>query len=369
MLKNDLSKIILRKTSKISIVFLLNIFLIFILSLSTIYSATLNKKGLFFVKEIVWFTIALVVFIIVAFINYKKYSKYSNYIYVFNVLMLISVFILGTKRLGARRWIDLGPVSVQPSEFAKLLLILTFSSYLVKNFSDKYMGFRSMFISFVYIFPIFLLIAAQPDLGTSLVIILIYGVLIFLNKLEWKCILSVLSSVIIFIPFAYKFLLKDYQRGRVDTFLNPESDALGSGWNITQSKIAIGSGELFGKGFMNNTQGKLKFLPESHTDFIGSVFLEERGFIGGFILILLYFLLIAQIIYIADTTEDTFGKYVCYGIATIFFFHTFVNLGMIMGIMPVTGLPLLLMSYGGSSLVFSFLMLGIVQSVKIHRGI
>lgn len=368
MFVSGINKNFLKKLSKINIILLINIILIFILSLSTIYSATLNKKGAFFVKEIVWFGIAVVVFVTVALIDYRKYSKYYNYIYGFNILMLLSVFVIGTKRLGARRWIDLGPISIQPSEFAKLLLILTFSSFLVKYYSNKYMGFRSMFSSFLYVLPIFLLIAAEPDLGTALVIILIYGVLIFLNKLEWKCIISVFSSMLIFIPFAYKFLLKDYQRGRVDTFLNPESDVLGSGWNITQSKIAIGSGEMFGKGFMNNTQGKLKFLPESHTDFIGSVFLEERGFIGGSILILLYLFLIFQIIYIADTTEDKFGKYVCYGIATIFFFHTFVNLGMIMGIMPVTGLPLLLMSYGGSSLVFSFLMLGIVQSVKIHRG-
>ena len=173
----------------------------------------------------------------------------------------------------------------------------------------------------------------------------------------------------IFIQFAYKFLLKYYQRDRIATFLNPETDMLGTGWNIAQSKIAIGSGQIYGKGFMNNTQGKLRFLPESHTDFIGSVFFEERGFVGGVILIILYFGLLVQIVYIADTTEDRFGKLVCYGIATIFFFHIFVNLGMIMGIMPVTGLPLLLMSYGGSSLVFSYLMLGVVQSVKIHRGV
>lgn len=365
---NGFIKNTIKKISKINILLLVNVFLIFILSLSTIYSATLSKSTSFFKKEIVWFIIGFVVYIFVSFVDYKKYAKYSAYIYIFNLLMLASVLVVGTKRLGARRWIDLGPVTIQPSEFAKLLLIFTFSNFLVINYSDKYMGFKSMFYSFLHILPIFLLIAIEPDLGTSLVIVLIYGILLFLNKLEWKCIFTVLSSICIFVPFAYKFLLKEYQKDRVDTFLNPEIDALGTGWNITQSKIAIGSGQIFGKGFMQNTQGKLKFLPESHTDFIGSVFLEERGFIGGVILLGLYLFLLTQIIYIADTTEDKFGKYVCYGIATIFFFHIFVNLGMIMGIMPVTGLPLLLMSYGGSSLVFSFLMLGVVQSVKIYRG-
>ena len=365
---NNLFKTFIKKISKINFLLLINVFLIFVLSLSTIYSATLSKSLSFFKKEIVWFVIAFSIFIFISFIDYKKYAKYSAVIYFFNLLLLMSVLLIGTKRLGARRWLDLGPVTIQPSEFAKLFLILTLSNFLITNYSEKYMGFKSMFFAFLHVFPIFVLIAIEPDLGTSLVILLVYGVLLFLNKLEWKCIISDFASIFIFVPIAYKFLLKDYQRDRVNTFLNPEADALGTGWNITQSKIAIGSGQIYGKGFLNNTQGKLRFLPESHTDFIGSVFLEERGFVGGVLLLFLYLGLLAQIIHIGDTTEDKFGKFICYGIATIFFFHIFVNLGMIMGIMPVTGLPLLLMSYGGSSLVFSFLMLGIVQSIKIHRG-
>ncbi len=356
----------LKKIFKINIVFVVNIFLIFSLSLSTIYSATLKKGGSFFIKEIMWVSMATIVFVIFSIIDYKKYAKLSFYIYFLNLLMLISVLILGSEKLGAKRWVDLGIISIQPSEFAKLFFIFTFSNYLVVNYSDKYMGYKSLIFSFIHVFPIFILIALEPDLGTSLVLILICAVLLFLNNLEWKVILSVIMSVLVFIPAAYKFLLRDYQLERINTFLNPESDVLGSGWNITQSKIAIGSGRIFGKGFLNNTQGKLRYLPESHTDFIGSVFLEERGFVGGIILLLLYFFLLVQIIYIADKTEDKFGKLICYGIATIFFFHIFVNLGMIMGIMPITGLPLLLMSYGGSSLVFTFLMLGVVQSVRIH---
>lgn len=359
---------IFKKILKINYIFVINILLIFSLSISTIYSATLKKGGAFFFKELIWVSIASLVFVIASIIDYRKYSKYSFYIYIFNLLMLISVFVIGVERLGARRWIDLGVVAIQPSEFAKLFLIFTFSNYLVVNHTNENIGFISLFFSFLHIFPIFILIALEPDLGTSLVIILIYAVLLFINNLEWKVIVSVFLSFLGFIPFAYKFLLKPYQIERVNTFLNPESDALGSGWNITQSKIAIGSGEMFGKGFLNNTQGKLRYLPESHTDFIGSVFLEERGFIGGSILLLLYLFLLFQIFDIADKTDDKFGKLICYGVATIFFFHIFVNLGMIMGIMPITGLPLLLMSYGGSSLVFTFLMLGIVQSVKIHRG-
>ena len=167
-------------------------------------------------------------------------------------------------------------------------------------------------------------------------------------------------------PIGYFFLLKDYQRERVLTFLNPEADLLGSGWNVTQSMIAVGSGGVFGKGFLQGTQSKLRFLPESHTDFIAAVFLEERGLIGGCVLLILYILLLWGIMRIGDKSEG-YGKLICYGISAIFFFHIVINIGMVTGIMPVTGLPLLLMSYGGTSFLFAFAMLGIVQSINIYR--
>ncbi len=255
-----------------------------------------------------------------------------------------------------------------------------------------------------------LLILKQPDLGTTLILTMTFCVIIFIHGIDWKTIIIMGIGGIVSVPAAYFFLLKPYQRQRVLTFLNPEADLLGSGWNVTQSMIAIGSGGMYGKGFLQSTQSKLRrvltflnpeadllgsgwnvtqsmiaigsggmygkgflqstqsklrFLPEAHTDFIGSVFLEERGFVGGLVLLGLYFLLIVQIVYIADTTEDKYGKLICYGIASIFLFHLIINVGMIMGIMPVTGKPLLLMSYGGTSLLISFMMLGIVQSVKL----
>lgn len=185
--------------------------------------------------------------------------------------------------------------------------------------------------------------------------------------LDFKVIFSMLIGIIIFVPTAFFFLLKEYQKKRVLTFLNPEADLLNGGWNVTQSIIAIGSGGTYGKGFLGSTQSKLRFLPEAHTDFIMSVFLEEHGFLGGMILLSLYLLLILQILYVANNTEDKFGKLICYGIGSIFFFHFLINVGMTMGVMPVTGKPFLLMSYGGTSLLLSFIMLGIVQSVRIYR--
>ena len=208
----------LKKISKFSVFFIVNILLLFVISLSTIYSATVTKSEPFFIKEIIWFVISVFVFVGVSLVDYRKYYKYSTAIYIFNILMLLSVLVIGTSRLGAKRWIDLGPLALQPSEFSKLLLIFTFSAYLINNYSDKYTGFKAMFMSFLHIFPVFFLIAIEPDLGTSLVIILIYGMLLFLNKLEWKCIATVFFTIAALIPISYKFLLKGYQKDRIDTF-------------------------------------------------------------------------------------------------------------------------------------------------------
>ncbi|MGL6170031.1 MAG: rod shape-determining protein RodA [Fusobacteriaceae bacterium] len=358
----------LKLIKKISYRLPLNALAILSLSLMSIYSTTSNRTLSFFYKEILFGVIGLIAYFIFSLINYKEYEKYSKLIYGFNVLMLISVFVFGTKRLGAQRWIDLKFIVIQPSEFAKLFIILTFGDYLVRKYNlNRNDGFKKVFFSFLHFLPIFLLIAKQPDLGTSLTLVGIYLVVIFINGVNWRVLLSMAIAGLAFIPIAYNFLLKDYQKQRILTFINPESDVLGSGWNVIQSMIAIGSGGVYGKGFLNSTQSKLRFLPESHTDFIGSVFLEETGVIGGFVLLGLYLMLIFQIMRIADKSKDEYGKLISYGIASVFLFHVLVNLGMIMGIMPVTGLPLLFMSYGGSSLVFSFIMLGIVQSVKIHK--
>lgn len=366
--KNRRLYFLVRRLKKLNIFLVLNMIFLFILSSTSIYSSTLPKGPGFFQKELLWFVVSIVVYLIFSLLDYHKYMKYDRYLYLFNLLMLTSVFVLGTKRLGAQRWIDLGPISVQPSEFAKIFLVLTLASYMSRKSNERFEGFKATFFSFLHILPVFLLIMLQPDLGTALVLLIIYASLMFMNGLDWRTIFILFLGALLAIPGAYFFLLHDYQRQRVLTFLNPGEDMLGSGWNVMQSMIAIGSGGLAGKGFLQNSQSKLRFLPESHTDFIGAVYLEERGFLGGMILLALYFILLFQILKIAEDTDEKFGKLICYGVAAIFFFHIFINLGMIMGIMPVTGLPLLLMSYGGSSLVFAYMMLGIVQSVKFYRG-
>lgn len=356
-----------KKVVKMDNTLLLKVLLIIALSLSTVYTATSYRTLLFFKKEIIWTILGILIYFIVSFIDYRKYAKYYKLIYFLNIIMLVSVYIFGDSAKGAKRWIDLGVISIQPSEFSKLFIVLTFGEILILKYNKKFSGLKDLIFSGFHILPIFLLIAKQPDLGTSLVLIFIYAVMIFVHGLDLKTIIRTVLVGAFSVPVAYIFLLKDYQKARIKTFLNPEADLMNSGWNVVQSKIAIGSGGVYGKGFLHSTQSKLKFLPESHTDFIGSVFLEERGFVGGVFLLLLYLAFIMHIIRIGDAAEDEYGKLLCYGIASIFFFHIVINVGMIMGVMPVTGLPLLFMSYGGSSFIFGFLMLGIVHSVKIHK--
>jgi len=360
------AKLSLKKMKKFDYVLLLSAFLLLAIGITAVYSATYTRTTSFYQKQILWAIIGTGMFFTFSNIDYRIYSRYSKLIYIFNVVFLISVFIFGSKVLGAQRWIKLGPISIQPSELAKLFVVLTFSDLLIRNYKDTFRGFKDLILSGVHIVPIFLLVAAQPDLGTGVVILFVYMVLIFLNGIDYKTYFTLCGVGAALMPVAYFFALKPYQRQRVFTFLHPEDDLLGSGWNIIQSKIAVGSGQIFGKGFLNGTQDKLRFLPESQTDFIFAVISEEFGFVGSVTIIGLYFLLIFTILKIAQKTEDRYGQLVCYGIAAIIFFHTLVNIGMVIGVMPVKGLPLLLLSYGGSSLMFVSTMLGIVQSVKTY---
>ena len=360
------AKLSLKKMKKFDYVLLLSAFLLLAIGITAVYSATYTRTTSFYQKQILWAIIGTGMFFTFSNIDYRIYSRYSKLIYIFNVVFLISVFIFGSKVLGAQRWIKLGQISIQPSELAKLFVVLTFSDLLIRNYKDTFRGFKDLILSGIHIVPIFLLVAAQPDLGTGVVILFVYMVLIFLNGIDYKTYFTLCGVGAALMPVAYFFALKPYQRQRVFTFLHPEDDLLGSGWNIIQSKIAVGSGQLFGKGFLNGTQDKLRFLPESQTDFIFAVISEEFGFVGSVTIIGLYFLLIFTILKIAQKTEDRYGQLVCYGIAAIIFFHTLVNIGMVIGVMPVKGLPLLLLSYGGSSLMFVSTMLGIVQSVKTY---
>jgi len=365
-MKNSQSiRLFLKKIKRLDVSLLINAYIIVIMSLIFVYSATYQDTKSFFIKEVIWIGFGTVVFFIFSITDYRLYARYSKIIYIGNILMLSLVYMLGFKAKGANRWIDLGFFKLQPSEFAKVFILLTLSEILVSEYKNGIRNWRGIIRTGVHIFIPFLLILKQPDLGTSLVLIFLYYVLIYLNGVDIIKLIIILSSNIIMAPIAYMFL-KDYQKKRILVFLDPTKDVLGDGWNVIQSMIAVGSGGIIGKGVLSGTQNRLNFIPESHTDFIFSVLLEEIGFIGGIFLVLLYVWLIYTIISIGQKTEDDYGKLICYGIAAIFFFHSMVNMGMVIGVMPITGLPLLLMSYGGSSFAFAFMMLGIVESVRIY---
>lgn len=353
-----------KKIKKYDPLLLLSAVALLLIGIAAVYSATYTRTTSFYQKQIVWAILGTIIFFTFSNIDYRIYSKYSKLIYVFNVVFLLSVYAFGSTVLGAQRWIKVGPIALQPSELAKLFVVLTFCDLLIRNYKETFRGFRDLIITSLHIIPIFLLVVKQPDLGTGVVILFVYMVLVFLNGIDFKTYFITCGLGVLSLPLAYFFALKPYQRQRVFTFLNPEADLLGSGWNIIQSKIAVGSGQLFGKGFLNGTQDKLRFLPESQTDFIFAVISEEFGFTGSVTIIVLYSILIFTIIKIAQKSDDRYGQLICYGIASIIFFHTLVNIGMVIGVMPVKGLPLLLLSYGGSSFMFISMMLGIVQSVK-----
>jgi len=366
-MKNSQSiRLFIKKIKRLDASLLINAYIITILSLIFVYSATYQETKSFFIKEIIWIIFGTVVFFGFSIIDYKDYAKYSKIIYAGNILLLILVYVLGKEAKGANRWIDLGFFNLQPSEFAKIFLVLTFSEVLTSEYKEGIRNWKGILRTGFHIAVPFLLILKQPDLGTSLVLIFLYYVLVYLNGIDIIYIIIMGAANILMAPVAYMFL-KDYQKKRILVFLDPAKDILGDGWNVIQSMIAVGSGGLSGKGVFSGTQTRLNFIPESHTDFICSVLLEEIGLVGGVFLVLLYIWLIYTIISIGQKTEDEYGKLICYGVAAIFFFHSVVNMGMVMGVMPVTGLPLLLVSYGGSSYVFSFMMLGIVESIRIYQ--
>lgn len=359
-------KVSFKKLKKFEFLLVLSALALLVIGIMAVYSATYTRTSSFYQKQIIFSIVGIILFFVFSSIDYRIYSKYSKLIYIFNVLFLLSVFFLGSVRYGAQRWIVVGPINIQPSELAKLFVVLTFSDLLIRKYQDTFRGFKDLILTALHIIPIFLLVAAQPDLGTGVVILFTYIVLIFMNGIDYKTFFTTGAIGVACMPLVYFFALRPYQRQRVITFLNPEADLLGSGWNIIQSKIAVGSGQIFGKGYLEGTQDKLRFLPESQTDFIFAVISEEFGFIGSLTIISLYLVLIFTILKIGQKTEDRYGQLICSGIASIIFFHTLVNIGMVIGVMPAKGLPLLLLSYGGSSLLFVFIMLGIVQSVKIY---
>lgn len=319
----------------------------------------LMRQAIFAIVGFIW------AFVIAVFFDYRDLRPWGNKLYIFNLIMLASVLIFGHSALGAQRWIQIGPISLQPSEFSKILMIIAMASILENKFGQL-SRWRDVIIVALYVLIPFLLVAKQPDLGTGLVFLATFLGMIFVAGIRLRILGTVFGAFVAVLPILWNFL-HDYQKKRIMVFLDPNVDPLGSGYHIIQSKIAIGSGMFWGKGLFGGTQSQLNFLPENHTDFIFAVVGEEFGFIGGTILLLLYLVVLWRGIKIARESKDIFGKLLATGIVSMLTFHVLVNAGMTMGIMPVTGIPLPLMSYGVSALITNITALAILMNIHMKE--
>lgn len=344
-------------------ILLCGLFLLLGLGMIVLYSAA-SKDLSVIIRQSTRLLIAFIALFILAQIPPQKYRHWAPVLYSLGLLLLIAVLAMGVIGKGAQRWLDFGILRFQPSELMKLALPMM----LARFFSNRQLPptFKEVFIALFMIGIPALLTAKQPDLGTALIIGVSGMCVLFLAGMNWRLIVTGLLAVAAVAPIAWHYM-HDYQRQRVLTFLDPESDPLGSGYHIIQSKIAIGSGGLFGKGWLHGTQSHLQFLPEHATDFIFGVVGEEFGFVGCMILLAAYLFIIGRCIYISVQAQDTFSRLLSGSITMIFFISAFVNIGMVTGILPVVGLPLPLVSYGGTSMVTLIASFGILMSIHTHR--
>ena len=297
--------------------------------------------------------------------DYKLLQGYGNKLYIFNLIILVAVMVVGQSALGAQRWISIGPISIQPSEFSKIIMIVSLATML-EDKVGKLNTLHDLLPVAAYVGLPFLLVLKQPDLGSSLVFMAIFLGMIFACGINLRLLGGFFAAGVAMLPVLWHFL-KDYQKMRITVFMDPNVDPLGSGYHIIQSKIAIGSGMLFGKGLFEGTQSQLNFLPENHTDFIFAVVGEELGFIGVVVLLLLYLVILWRAIRIAKDASDMFGRLLAVGISSMLAFHVLVNVGMTLGIMPVTGIPLPLMSYGVSSLTTNIMSIVILLNIQQRK--
>lgn len=336
-----------------------------ILGLIVVYSASAQDMGLVF-KQGFSFLLGFVALFVCAQVPPKVYQAFSPYLYVVSLVLLIAVFFIGEVRMGARRWIAIPLLgSMQPSELMKFAMPLMITWFLSRNALPP--RIFHILISLALIVIPLLLVALQPDLGAGILILTSGLFVLFLAGISWKLILGSMGLVMLFLPIAWTFLLESYQKKRITTLIDPEADVLGSGWNIIQSKIAIGSGGFSGKGYLQGTQSHFGFLPERHTDFIMSTYAEEFGFIGVVILFSLYAAIIIRCFMIGLNSFNNFGRLIVGSLALSFFLYVVVNSGMVSGIFPVTGDPLPFMSYGGTAIITLLAGFGIVMSVHTHR--
>ena len=317
-------------------------------------------------KQLIWISVGVVSVALILLFDYHHFTRLAYIFYFLLVALLVLVLISGKMVYGAKRWLVLGPMRFQPSEFSRLAIILVLARYFGSRENTEPLEFRELILPFIFVAIPFILVARQPDLGTSLMTVMVAAVMLIIVGVRARVFLSIAAMGFIVAPVGWLFL-RDYQKNRILTVFNPEADPLGSGYQSLQSKIAVGSGEIWGKGLFQGTQSRLHFLPEKHTDFIFSVLSEELGFIGATVLLILFLIFIHRCIQTALNAGDKEGLLIAVGVATSFFLYIFLNIGMTVGLIPIVGMPLSLVSYGGSSLLASFLAVGLLLNVRLRR--
>lgn len=335
-----------------------------------IYSASASYRLAgtpYALKQIYWIIIGVGLILVTCSIDYHMLEDVSYWFYGILIVFLLLVLVVGKTSMGATRWLNLGFFSMQPSEPMKLVIIITFARFFARNQPPGGLGFRDIALPLIILLFPALLIMKQPDLGTGIMVCLVAGTIILAVGIRWSVVASMVVASIPTLYIAWHYLLRSYQKNRVLNFLNPERDPLKSGYHLIQSKIAVGSGGLTGKGFMQGTQSQLRFLPEQHTDFAFSVFAEEWGFLGCMLVLLLYLTLILWGLHVASRCNDRFGCLLAVGVTAMLFWHIVINMGMVIGLFPVVGVPLPFFSYGGTSMITSMLGAGILLNVSMRR--
>ena len=358
---------IIEKFFDLDFTLVISIFLLGIISIFAQFSSSGGTFDYFSKSHAIRFGIFFILFLVVSFTEVRFWYSTSFLIFLFLFLLLIFVKFYGIQSQGSRRWVNIFVFNLQPSELMKVGIILFLSNYYHKISEGDVNKIRFLIYPVIAILAPFILVLSQPDLGTAILILLSGLVVTWLAGVRWKIFAYLSLITIITAPIAISFL-KPYQKSRILTFLNPDSDPLGAGYQIIQSKIAIGSGGLFGKGFLNGSQAYLNFLPEKHTDFIFTLYAEEFGFIGSIFMVFLYFFITYRIIKIGNITRSIFGKLYCYGFANAFFIYVSVNMSMVLGLLPIVGAPLPILSYGGSSMLAIMFGLGIVMSCNVYKN-
>jgi len=352
---------------------LLILFLLCGIGILTIYSATrpaiVSVQPNFYIKQAVWVGIGFLALIMVVSIDYSFLRSIAYPCYIIGLAILLFVLIGGQGKMGARRWLNLGFISFQPTEFFRLIFIIALAKYLssFKGFmTPKNFGFAVI----AFAIPPFVLIMKQPDLGSGLILIFLFALITLARGIEKKFLIIMIITCVIVVPIFGTIVfdhLKVYQRNRIIAFIDTEADPQGIGYQIEQSRITIGSGMATGKGYLKGTQGPLRFLPEKQTDFIFSVFAEEWGFLGASVIFFLYFLLFMRGIDTSLKAKDDFGKMIAIGLTFMLFIYFTINTGMVLGIMPVVGVPLPFISYGGTTLIANFMTIGLLINIRMRR--